>query len=147
MELAKKGFIGPHNDCLGPDVGTDPRIMTWIKDTYMQLYGERDLNAAAVATGKIISQGGIKGRRQATGLGAYMILKQLAWNDDFCDKADMSTGLRGKKIIVQGFGNVGYNFAKAAHSEGSRIIGIIEKDAGIFHSKGLNPDEVKEHFE
>ena len=69
-----------------------------------------------------------------------MILKQLAWNDDFCDKADMSTGLRGKKIIVQGFGNVGYNFAKAAHSEGSRIIGIIEKDAGIFHSKGLNPD-------
>ena len=55
MELAKKGFIGPHNDSLGPDMGTNPQIMTWIKDTYMQLYGEKDLNAAAVVTGKLIS--------------------------------------------------------------------------------------------
>jgi glutamate dehydrogenase (NAD(P)+) len=59
----------------------------------------------------------------------------------------MSTGLKGKKVIVQGFGKLGYHFAKALHSEGSRIIGVIEKDAGIYNPKGLNPDDLKEHFE
>ena len=147
MELAKKGFIGPHSDSLGPDVGTNSQIMTWIKDTYVQLYGEKDLNASAVCTGKKITQGGIEGRQSAAGEGAYMTLRKLANDEHFCDKADMSTGLRGKKFIVQGFGNVGYSLCKAAHNDGARIIGVIEKDAGIYNSKGLNPDDLKEHFD
>ena len=111
MELAKKGFIGPQIDVLGPDMGTDESIMTWIKDTYTVLHGEKDINCSAVATGKKLSQGGIEGRREAAGLGMYFVLRELTENEDFCDKADMSTGIKGKKIIIQGFGKIGYNFA------------------------------------
>lgn len=59
MELSKKKFIGPQIDCLGPDMGTDEQIMTWIKDMYVSLHGETDINAEGCATGKFISQGGI----------------------------------------------------------------------------------------
>lgn len=59
MELSKKNFIGPQVDCLGPDMGTDEQIMTWIKDMYVALHGEKDINAEGCATGKFVSQGGI----------------------------------------------------------------------------------------
>jgi glutamate dehydrogenase (NAD(P)+) len=59
MELSKKNFIGPQVDCLGPDMGTDEQIMTWIKDMYVALHGETDINAEGCATGKFVSQGGI----------------------------------------------------------------------------------------
>jgi len=54
MELAKKGFIGPQSDVLGPDMGTNEQIMTWIKDTYFYLYGENQINADGCVTGKLI---------------------------------------------------------------------------------------------
>jgi glutamate dehydrogenase (NAD(P)+) len=55
MELIKKGFIGPAIDCLGPDMGTNEQIMTWIKDTYVSVKGEQDINAEGCCTGKFIS--------------------------------------------------------------------------------------------
>lgn len=55
----------------------------------------------------------------------------------------MTTGVKGKRVIVQGFGNVGYNYAKFMYKEGAKIVGIIEKDTGIYSEKGFNPDEVK----
>lgn len=77
MELAKKGFIGPQSDVLGPDMGTNEQTMTWIKDTYSYLYGEKNINADGCVTGKFKSQGGISGRTEATGLGAFFVMKEL----------------------------------------------------------------------
>lgn len=108
MELIKKGFIGPQIDILGPDMGTGEREMTWIKDTYMTLKGEHDINGSAVATGKKWNQGGIEGRKEAAGFGMFVALREITNNEDLCDKADMSTGLFGKKIMIQGFGNLGF---------------------------------------
>lgn len=115
-------------------------------DTYKYLKGEQEINAQGCATGKKLSQGGIAGRTESTGLGCFYVLKELLENDEFCEKADLSGGIKGKRVIVQGFGNVGYNFAKFMHREGAKIVGIVERDAAIFSAGGLNPDDVKMHL-
>ena len=93
-------------------MGTNEKTMTWIKDQYTFIKGETEINSAGCSTGKILSQGGISGRTESTGLGVFYVLRELLANDDFCDQADVSNGLRNKKIIVQGFGNVGYHFSR-----------------------------------
>lgn len=109
MELAKKSFIGPGIDCLGPDMGTNEQIMTWIKDTYMQMYGETNINAEGCCTGKFINQGGIAGRAESTGLGVYYCFRELAKTKSFVKAAKLgTTGIAGKTFVVQGFGAVGY---------------------------------------
>ena len=85
LELAKKGFIGAGVDVPGPDMGTDSDVMTWMQDTYATVYGEKDINAEAVTTGKHISQGGIAGRTESTGLGVYYGMKVLLTEKSFCD--------------------------------------------------------------
>lgn len=55
VELAKKGFIGPGMDSIGPGIGTNEQIMSWIKDTYVTMFGDKDINASCVATGKFIN--------------------------------------------------------------------------------------------
>jgi len=96
-------------------MGTNEQIMTWIMDTYKYLYGEKEINAEGCATGKLLTQGGIEGRTESTGLGVLYVLKELLNRDDFCEKADINQGNKGKKVIIQGFGNVGYHFAKFLH--------------------------------
>ncbi len=83
LELIKKNFIGPAVDCLGPDMGTNEQIMTWIKDTYTQFKGEQDINAEGCCTGKFITQGGISGRRESTGLGVYYAIRTLLDTESF----------------------------------------------------------------
>jgi glutamate dehydrogenase (NAD(P)+) len=101
LELSKKGFIGPAIDCIGPDMGTNEQIMTWIKDTYSQIYGDKDINASCVATGKFINQGGIQGRAEATGLGICFGMKELFGNEKFISTSKLSSGgLKDKRIIV-----------------------------------------------
>ena len=77
MELIKKGYIGAAVDCLGPDMGTNEQVMTWIKDTYMNIRGEEDINSEGCCTGKYIRQGGIGGRTESTGLGVYYAIREL----------------------------------------------------------------------
>ena len=77
MELIKKGFIGSSVDCLGPDMGTNEQVMTWIKDTYQQVKGETDINFLGCCTGKYINHGGIAGRTESTGLGVYYCIREL----------------------------------------------------------------------
>ena len=108
MELIKKGFIGAAVDCLGPDMGTNEQVMTWIKDTYMNVKGEQDINAEGCCTGKFIQQGGISGRNESTGLGVYYAVRELLNTQSFIDKAGLSKGIEDKTFIVQGFGAVGY---------------------------------------
>ena len=100
FELIKKGFIGPAIDCLGPDMGTNEQVMTWIKDTYHSIKGEQDINAEGCCTGKFISQGGIAGRTESTGLGVYYNVRELVNTESFCEKTGLSLGLTGKIFIM-----------------------------------------------
>jgi len=147
MELIKKGFIGAAVDCLGPDMGTNEQVMTWIKDTYMNVKGEQDINAEGCCTGKYIQQGGISGRTESTGLGVYYAIRELLSYKSFCEKAgNMSLGIKDKTFAVQGFGAVGYWASKFINEDGGKITTIIEYNSAIYSSKGFDPDHAKEYF-
>lgn len=147
MELIKKGFIGPAIDCLGPDMGTNEQVMTWIKDTYQQMRGEQDINAEGCCTGKYISQGGIHGRTESTGLGVYYGLRELMNNHpSFYNKVGLPKGLKDRTFNVQGFGNVGFWAAKFFHGDGAKITTIIEYNSAIHNPAGFNPDDAKKWF-
>ena len=100
MELIKKGFIGAQVDCLGPDMGTNEQTMTWIKDTYMNVKGEQDINAEGCCTGKFISQGGIAGRAESTGLGVYYAVRELLSTQTFVDRCGLDLGIKDKTFVV-----------------------------------------------
>lgn len=74
--------------------------MTWIKDTYTYLYGEKEINAEGVTTGKFLTQGGISGRTESTGLGVYHVLNTLLNDDAFVKTVNLGSGLKGKEIII-----------------------------------------------
>lgn len=147
MELIKKGFIGPAIDCLGPDMGTNEQVMTWIKDTYVSVKGEQDINAEGCCTGKFISQGGISGRTESTGLGVYYAVRELLNTPSFLEKSKLSKGIKGKTFVVQGFGNVGYWAAKFFHGDGAKITTIVEYNSAIHNPEGIDPDHAKKYFQ
>ena len=113
--------------------------MTWIKDTYASIKGETELAHEGCCTGKIIQQGGITGRTESTGLGVYYCVRELCKTKSFVKKSELGLmGLKGKKIIMQGFGNVGYWAAKFFEEDGAKIVAIAEYNSAIYHSKGIN---------
>ena len=143
-ELIKKNLIGPAVDVPAPDYGTGGREMGWIADTYMTFkFG--DTNAQGCVTGKPVGIGGIRGRTEATGLGVFFGLREFFKFEDDTKKLGLTPGLRGKTVIVQGFGNVGYHSAKFLAEEGAKIIGIAEYDGGIYDENGLNIEAVDKH--
>eukprot|EP01138_Halocafeteria_seosinensis_P002567 gb/GECG01002625.1/.p1 GENE.gb/GECG01002625.1/~~gb/GECG01002625.1/.p1 ORF type:complete len:524 (+),score=64.23 gb/GECG01002625.1/:1-1572(+) len=144
MELRKYGFIGPGIDVPAPDVGTGPMEMSWIKDTYTMLYGMDDINATACVTGKPLAQGGIQGRTEATGLGVFFGTLEFLKNQEECQRWNITPGVEGKEVIVQGFGNVGYYAAKFFAAAGAKVIGVVEYNGAVYNSKGFNIDELKE---
>lgn len=146
MELAKKGFIGPAIDCLGPDMGTNEQIMTWIKDQYVSMYGETDINAEGCCTGKLVNQGGIQGRAESTGLGLYYATRELLNTDSFLQKTGMSEGIKGKTFVVQGFGSVGYWASKFFTADGGKVTSIVEYNSAIHNPKGFDVDDVKQYL-
>lgn len=145
FELIKKNFIGPNIDVLAPDYGTGEREMNWILDTFISLNDNKS-NALACVTGKSISQGGIEGRKEATGLGVYYGLRELCNLKKKMKKIGLPTGIEGKKIIIQGLGNVGYHVFKFFEEAGAIIIALAEKDGAIYNPKGLNFKQVIDHF-
>lgn len=143
-ELVKKNFIGPGIDVPAPDYGTGAREMSWIVDTYASLKpGEVD--AQGCVTGKPLAQGGVRGRTEATGLGVYYGVRELCNVAEDMNKLGLSTGIDGKKIIVQGLGNVGYHAAKFFYDNGGIIVGLAEYEGGIYDAKGLDLYKVVEH--
>lgn len=145
-ELIRKGYISPSLNVPAPDVGTGQREMAWIADTYRSLEPE-DLNAIACVTGKPVSQGGIAGRIEATGRGVQFALREFFRHPDDVAQAGLEGDLSGKRIIVQGLGNVGYHAAKFLEEEdGARIIGIIERDGAIVDESGLHVEDVAAHI-
>ncbi|MEN9685551.1 MAG: hypothetical protein RLZZ28_1337 [Bacteroidota bacterium] len=143
-ELVKKNFIGPGIDVPAPDYGTGEREMAWIVDTYSSLK-PGEIDAAGCVTGKPITQGGVRGRKEATGLGVFFGIREVCNMPDIMQKLGMTVGVEGKRVVVQGLGNVGYHSAKFFREHGSIVIAIAEHDGAIYNEKGLNEEEVFQH--
>lgn len=143
-------FIGPHVDIPAPDVNTNSKIIDWMVDEYIKIkkkqiskrkLNNKDLmNMKAAFTGKSIKNGGILGRTQATGRGGVIVLKQLI--SKLGNKLNIN--INRPTIVVQGFGNVGHNFAKIAESEGFNITSVSDSKGGIIKNDKLNFDDIKD---
>jgi glutamate dehydrogenase (NAD(P)+) len=143
-ELVKKNFIGPGIDVPAPDYGTGEREMSWIMDTYQSLK-PGEIDAAGCVTGKPVSQGGVHGRKEATGLGVFFGVREVCNMPDIMKQQGLTTGIENKKVIVQGLGNVGYYSAKFFREGGAIVICIAEFEGAIFNAGGLNEEEVFQH--
>ncbi len=144
FELVRKNFMGPGLDVPAPDVGTGAREMAWIADTYSQLKSG-ELDALACVTAKPVSSGGIRGRTEATGRGVFFGTRELCRITEDMKPLGLSTGLEGKRIVVQGLGNVGYYAAKFFQEGGAIIVGVAESEGAISNPKGFDIDKVMEH--
>ncbi len=133
-ELIRKNFIGPGVNVPAPDLGTGAQEMAWIADTYDAMHPGQVDNFACV-TGKPVTQGGIRGREDATGRGVIMgIVRALEFPGDF-PGTGLTRGLSGKRIAVQGFGNVGFHTADLAAHRGAVVTAIGEWDATLVSRK------------
>ncbi|RID93761.1 Glu/Leu/Phe/Val dehydrogenase [Gemmobacter lutimaris] len=143
-ELIKRDLIHPAQNVPAPDMGTGEREMAWIADQYARM-NTTDINAKACVTGKPPHAGGIQGRVEATGRGVQYALREFFRHKEDKAQAGLSGDLDGKRIIVQGLGNVGYHAAKfLSEEDGAKIIGIIERDGALVSEAGLPVEEVKQ---
>jgi glutamate dehydrogenase (NAD(P)+) len=140
-ELIKKNFIGPGVDVPAPDYGTGPREMAWIYDTYSAFHPGA-IDGMACVTGKPVSQGGIRGRVEATGRGISFALREACSVKEDMKAIGLSPGLEGKTVVVQGLGNVGYHTAKFLQEAGCIIVGLSERDGAIYRADGLDVEAV-----
>ena len=128
-------FIGPDSDIPAPDVGTTAQTMAWIVDTVSM---HRGYSIPGVVTGKPIAIGGSVGRSDATGQGALYTIKDAARRIGF--------DLRGARVAVQGFGNVGEATARLLYDAGARVIAITDVHGGAANPDGLEVPFVRRHF-
>jgi glutamate dehydrogenase len=126
-------YIGPWRDIPAPDVNTGEKEMAYMLEAFERKKG---MHAPGTFTGKPIALGGSLGRTEATGLGAYYILEDFA----------KVKKLQKKKttVAVQGFGNVGYWFAKFAKEAGFLVVAVSDSTSGLADSKGLDIDKLYE---
>ena len=141
-ELIRKNFIGPAIDVPAPDYGTGPQEMAWIADTYLAFHSEQ-IDALGCVTGKSVPQGGIRGRTEATGLGAYYGLKEACSHAEDMKKLGLEAGMEGKTVVVQGLGNVGYYAAKFCTEDGgAKLIGVAEYEGSIHKEDGIDLEKL-----
>lgn len=146
FELVKKNFIGPSNDVPAPDYGTGAQEMSWIADTYAAM-AKNEINSLACVTGKPVEQGGVRGRTEATGRGVYFGIRETCDDAEAMKNLGLSTGLSGKRFIVQGLGNVGYHAAKFLIEGGAIMVGVAEYEGAIYNPNGIGLDELVQHRE
>src|ERR1044072_8241083 len=144
VKINKKNFIGPGVDVPAPDYGTGQREMSWIADTYSAFHPGQ-IDALACVTGKPVSQGGVRGRLEATGRGVFFGLREVCSHADDMMQLGLEKGLEGKRIVVQGLGNVGYNAAQFCQQGGAIIIALAEYEGAIHNPKGLDVEAVMKH--
>ena len=145
-ELIKRDLIHPAQNVPAPDMGTGEREMAWIADQYARM-NTTDINARACVTGKPPHAGGIQGRVEATGRGVQYALREFFRHPDDVAKAGLAGKLDGKRVIVQGLGNVGYHAAKfLSEEDGARITAIIERDGALVSDTGLEVEAVRQHL-
>ncbi len=123
-------IIGVNIDIPAPDVNTNAQVMSWFMDEYSQTHGY----TPGIVTGKPLELGGSEGREAATGRGTAIITREAAekWNID----------LKGAKVVVQGFGNVGSYAAKFLHEYGCKIIGVSDISGGLYAPDGFDVEEL-----
>ena len=144
FELVKKNFIGPAVDVPAPDLGTSEREMAWIADTFIALHPEQ-IDALGCVTGKPVAQGGINGRREATGRGLFYVLREIYDQTDQMTRRGLSPGLDGKAVAVQGFGQVGSWAARFCREAGARIVGVGDHAAAVADPNGLDLEALTGH--
>ncbi|MDR5708359.1 MAG: Glu/Leu/Phe/Val dehydrogenase [Armatimonadota bacterium] len=128
-------IIGPDKDIPAPDVGTNPQVMAWVMDTICMKRGYLE---PGTVTGKPIPLGGSRGREEAAGRGVLVVAREAC--------AHRGLRLEGARVVVQGFGNVGYHAARLLHEEaGARVVAVSDVRGGIYHPEGLPPQQVKEY--
>ena len=143
----KHNFIGAACDVWGVDAGTTDFHMDVVYDVYNYLYGgDMDMESTACTTGKSLANHGVDGRNASTGLGIYYIIREI------CDKeasykhirkqARLLRGIEKKKVVLQGFGNVGYWSAKTLYDNGALITGVAVDFCSVINQAGMNPDEI-----
>ncbi len=143
-ELIKRDLIHPSQNVPAPDMGTGEREMAWIADQYARM-NTTDINARACVTGKPINLGGIQGRVEATGRGVQYAIREFFREPLDIAKAGLKGGIDGKRIIIQGLGNVGYHAAKfLSQEDGAIITAVIERDGALSSDQGLNIDELRD---
>ncbi|PJF09397.1 glutamate dehydrogenase [Pseudorhodobacter sp. MZDSW-24AT] len=143
-ELIKRDLIHPAQNVPAPDMGTGEREMAWIADQYKRM-NTTDINGNACVTGKPPHAGGIQGRVEATGRGVQYALQEFFRHPEDKAKAGLSGGLDGKRVIVQGLGNVGYHAAKfLSEEDGCRITAVIERDGALHNDAGLNIEDIRQ---
>ncbi len=143
-ELCKKDFIGAGVDVPAPDYGTGPREMSWIVDTYMA-FRPGDLQASACVTGKPLAMHGIAGRTEATGRGVFFATRECCSVEEDMKAIGLTTGIEGKRVIVQGLGNVGFYSAKFFQEGGAKLVGLCEFEGAIYNAEGLDVEKVFAH--
>ncbi|MCX8170152.1 MAG: Glu/Leu/Phe/Val dehydrogenase, partial [Candidatus Methanomethyliaceae archaeon] len=126
-------IVGPEIDIPAGDVNTSSREMAWFMDEYSKLKG---YNVPGTITGKPVEIGGSEGRTEATGLGVAIVGREAA--------KCLGINLKGAKVVVQGFGNVGYYSAYFLEKLGCKIIGVSDSRGGIYNKEGLKLDAVRE---
>ena len=142
LELAKKNFIGAGIDVPGPDLGTNEQIMNCMKDTYTTLYGEKDVNSVGCVTGKSVSQGGIEGRVESTGLGVFYGIREVCNNEDMALKYGFEVGTQDKTFIIQGLGNVGFYASKFLIESGAKLTGVVEFNSAVYNEEGIDLEDL-----
>jgi glutamate dehydrogenase (NAD(P)+) len=143
-ELYAKNLIGPGLDVPAPDYGTGPREMAWIVDTYAML-APGSIDALGCVTGKPVTQGGVRGRTEATGRGVYFGLREAVTYEEDLKPMGLKPGVKGKRVVVQGLGNVGFWAAKFIQEGGGIIIGLAEREGAIYSESGLDVESVFKH--
>jgi glutamate dehydrogenase (NAD(P)+) len=143
-ELIKKNFIGPGTDVPAPDYGTGEREMAWILDTYLSMR-PGEIDALGCVTGKPVTQGGVRGRREATGLGVFFGIREVCQIEDLMARLGMQMGVDKKTVVVQGLGNVGFHVAKFFREGGAKVIALAEYEGAIMNPSGLHEEEVFQH--
>lgn len=145
-ELANKGFLSPAKNVPAPDMGTGPREMGWMADTYRQLYPD-DINYIGSVTGKPVEHGGVRGRHEATGRGVQYALREFFRHRECVSEAGLEGELAGKRVVVQGLGNVGYHAAQFLASEDdARIVAVAERDGAVYDPAGLDIAALQVHL-
>lgn len=144
--LIEAGFLSPSANVPAPDMGTSGREMAWIADVYKTLR-PNDINYFASVTGKPVTNGGIRGRVEATGRGVQFVLQEFFRHPEDIKLAGLEDHLEGKRVVIQGLGNVGYHAAKfLSEEDGVKIICIIERDGALINQDGLPVEEVRQYI-
>lgn len=145
-ELIRKGFLSPAMNVPAPDMGTGEREMAWIADTYKHLHPE-DINYQGCVTGKPVTHGGIRGRKEATGRGVVYAMREFFRHPEEVKRAGLTPGLGGKNIVIQGLGNVGYYAAKLLDEEDdAKITAVIERDGALINDNGVPIQKLYDHI-